>query len=99
ERAIGKTPIRNASRQSLISTVTSPEEKMPTGKPMESIPIITARDFTGHISNNNVGVITRMPPTERPDSSLNSTTYSHDGENAIIKVKRPNRPTERDRAL
>jgi hypothetical protein len=44
-------------------------------------------------------VITKIPPTARPDDSLSNTTYSHDGANEIMSVKKPNNPTDRESAL
>jgi hypothetical protein len=40
-----------------------------------------------------------MPPTLKPDISLNATTHSHEGAKLIMNVKIPNDPTERAMAL
>src|SRR5690606_5018952 len=97
--ATGSRPTWNASRQLLTSTVTSPDENIPTGKPIESIPIMTARDFAGQISKSRVGVITRIPPTVSPEISLSMTTCSHEVAREIANVNKPNSPTDSDSAL
>lgn len=91
--------MKKAERHSFVIRLTIPVEKIPTGKPIESMPIITERVRSGQISDNRVGVITRIPPTAKPDSSRTATTHSHEGAKLINNVSMPNDPTDSERAF
>src|SRR4051812_10006621 len=71
---------------------------MPTGNPIESMPMITPREDAGQISERRVGVITKIPPTANPDRSLTTTTHSHDGAKLRSSVRNPNAPADNARA-
>ena len=45
-----------------------PDEKIPTGNPMDRIPIAMARVRTGHTSERSVVLMTNIPPTPNPQS-------------------------------
>src|SRR5690606_21958234 len=65
----GIIPKRNPSRQS-DSRLTIPEENIPIGNPMETIPIIIFLEFLGHTSDKKVTDITMMPPAPKPAKNL-----------------------------
>src|SRR6187551_2467946 len=89
----GSIPIIKPCCQPDTKKLTAPEEKIPTGKPIERIPINTARLFSGHVSDNNVVLITIIPPTPNPQINRKIITISHDVENPIRSVASPNIPT------
>lgn len=65
----GIIPIRNPSRQ-LVSRLTIPEENIPIGNPMETIPIIIFLELLGQTSDKKVTDITMIPPAPRPAKNL-----------------------------
>src|SRR5690606_29477391 len=90
--AKGTVPTRNASLQSFTHTFTKPDAKMPTGNPIETIPITIDRVCDGQISESKVIVMTMTPPTANPPNNLRPTIISQDPANETQIVSTPTEP-------
>src|SRR5690606_3680576 len=93
-RTNGIAPNRNPSLQ-LDSRLIIPEENIPIGNPMDTIPMMMFLVSLGQTSDNKVTEITMMPPAPNPAKNLWNRINSQELTKLIKRVNSPKRPRER----